>query len=418
MELSRTERHKQRREQQQQRKRKAVWIYVVFGIIVISAALFAWQGKLFDLGGTEAKDGITAPAGDKSAVGDQEQNGEGANDSKGTKDVTDANDGTTVPENKKEATVRLTFVGDMMMSGRVEDVVKDKGYDFPYYYAKSLLQDADLAIGNLETPLTTGGKPADNKLFVYKSSPKMAQVMADAGIDIVNLANNHSMDQGEEGLLDTFQALKAANVSYIGAGKNSKEAYTPLIVERNGIKLAFLGLSRVIPDDSWYAWKNKPGVATTYEGTKERAAESIKAAKKEADIVVVIAHWGEERTDEPNAKQKELAKLFVDSGADLIVGGHPHVVQGFEQQQDSWIAYSMGNFIFTQAENPKTWETMALQAECKKDGKCELKMTPYFTDVGQAIPLEGERGQKVMKRLQEISTGIHIDQNGNIRKKQ
>ncbi|MCU6339586.1 CapA family protein, partial [Enterobacter quasiroggenkampii] len=152
-----------------------------------------------------------------------------------------------------------------MMSGRVEDVVKEKGYDFPYYYAKSLLQDADLAIGNLETPLTTGGSPADNKLFVYKSSPKMAQAMAEAGIDIVNFAHNHSMDQGEEGLLDTFKALKSANVAYIGAGSNSKEAYTPHIVERNGIKLAFLGLSRVIPDDTWYAWKNKPGVATTYE---------------------------------------------------------------------------------------------------------------------------------------------------------
>ncbi|MCM3291533.1 CapA family protein [Paenibacillus sp. MER 180] len=417
MELSRTERHKQQREQRQNRKRKAVWGYSVLGIIIIAAALFAWQGKLFDLGGTEAQDGITAPVGDKSGTGGQDQTAEGADDSKDSKDA-NADDGTAVPDDKKEPTVRLAFVGDMMMSGRVEDVVKEKGYDFPYYYAKSLLQDADLAIGNLETPLTTGGSPADNKLFVYKSSPKMAQAMAEAGIDIVNLANNHSMDQGEEGLLDTFKALKSANVAYIGAGSNSKEAYTPHIVERNGIKLAFLGLSRVIPDDTWYAWKNKPGVATTYEGTKERAAEAIKSAKKEADIVVVIAHWGEERTDEPNAKQKELAKLFVDSGADLIVGGHPHVVQGFEQQKNSWIAYSMGNFIFTQAENPKTWETMALQAECKKDGKCELKMTPFFTNVGQAIPLEGERGQKLMKRVQEISPGVQIDQGGNIRKKQ
>lgn len=408
------ERHKQRREQCQRRKRKAAWGYAFLGVTIIVCALSTWPEKLFDQRELEVKDGITVPVEDQSGGGIRPK-GDSSKDSQragGNPASAAINPGET-----KEPTVRLALLGDMMMSGRVEDVVKEKGFDFPYQYVKPLLQDMDFTIGNLETPLTTRGTPAENKSFVYKSPPKMALAMAAAGIDIVNLANNHSMDQGEEGLLDTFQALKSANVNYIGAGRNSKEAYTPLMVERNGIKLAFLGLSRVIPDESWYAWRNKPGVATTYEGTKAQAAKAIKAAKKEADIVVVIVHWGEERTDEPIDTQKELAKLYVDSGADLVVGGHPHVAQGFEQLKGKWIAYSLGNFIFTQAANPKTWETMVLQAECKKDGTCELKMIPFFTNVGQAIPLKGERGQKVMKRLEGMSPGIRIDQNGYIRKR-
>lgn len=315
---------------------------------------------------------------------------------------------------EEEPRIRLAFAGDVMTAGRVEDVVKEHGYDFPFAYAKRWFQQADVAAVNLETPLTTRGVPAKDKQFVYKSSPQTAQAMIEAGIDIVNLANNHSMDQGEEGLLDTFAALTEAKLPYVGAGHDAEEAFTPVMLESQGIKLAFLGFTRVVPEVSWYAGKNKPGLATTYEGMKEKAAEAVAKAKEQADLVVVIAHWGKEKVDFPEDYQRELARLYIDAGADLIVGGHPHVLQGLEQYKGKWIAYSLGNFIFTRAVQPVTWETAILQAECTKQGQCELTVAPFYTELGQAVPLEGEAGQAVLQRVESISEQVSIDAEGRV----
>ncbi|MCK9910463.1 CapA family protein, partial [Microbacteriaceae bacterium K1510] len=112
---------------------------------------------------------------------------------------------------------------------------------------------------------------------------------------------------------------------YVGAGHDATRAFAPVIVERNGVKLAFFGFSRVVPEVSWYAGKNKPGIAVSYD--PKLAVEAIRAAREQADLVVVIAHWGKEREDYPVDHQKELARAYIDAGADLIIGGHPHVLQ-------------------------------------------------------------------------------------------
>lgn len=311
--------------------------------------------------------------------------------------------------------VRFTFVGDLINAGKVADVVAKSGYHYPYSYVKSIFQLDDMTIANVETPITKRGVPAQHKEFVYKSSPKMASAMKEAGIDVVNLANNHVMDQGEEGLLDTFSALQGADIRYVGAGKNGTEAYQPVIVKRNGISVAVLGFSRVIPDVSWYAGKNKPGVAATYDPTK--ALASIRKAKQDADLVVVIAHWGKEKVDYPVKHQRDLAHAYIDAGADLIIGGHPHVLQGFEPYKGKWIAYSMGNFIFTRASQPKTWETMVLEAECSKEGTCKLQMHPYYTELGRAVPLLGNKGQALISRLESISFHTRVDRYGYVTKR-
>ncbi len=316
----------------------------------------------------------------------------------------------TLPATDPE--VHLSFVGDVMMSGNVENRLKEKGYDFPYTYVRSLFQQDDYTIANLETPVTARGKPADNKEYVYKSPPEAIPELKAAGVDLVNLANNHSMDQGEEGLLDTFQALDANKIEYVGAGANAERAYSPVYVERNGITFAVFGFSRVVPDTSWYAGKNKPGVAITYD--PKRAVEAIRSAKAQADLVVVVTHWGKERVDEPVDHQVELAHAYIDAGADLVVGGHPHVLQGFEKYKDKWIAYSLGNFIFTRATVPKTWETMVLQASCKKTGDCALKMLPYYTELGQPVPMDDETGAKLLQRIESISRDVRIHPDGRV----
>lgn len=317
--------------------------------------------------------------------------------------------------NAGEPSVHLTFVGDTIMTGHVETLLKEKGFDFPYAYVKQLFTQDDLTIANLETPVTKRGVPASNKEFVYKSPPEAVPAMKASGIDLVNLANNHSMDQGEEGLLDTFQALDQSDIPYIGAGQDATRAYAPVFVERSGIKMAFLGFSRVVPEVSWYAGKNKPGIAVSYD--PKLAVEAIRTAKNQADLVIVVAHWGKERQDLPVDHQKELARAYIDAGADLIIGGHPHVLQGFESYKNKWIAYSLGNFIFTRASEPKTWETMVLQANCTKAGECKLNMLPHHAELGQAVPMNEQDGAKLRERIESISTDVTIDANGNVEKR-
>jgi len=308
--------------------------------------------------------------------------------------------------------VTLNFVGDIMMTDRVETLLQQKGFDYPFKHVATIFQQDDYTIANLETPVTRRGTPAYDKEYVYKSPPEAIPALKAAGIDLVNLANNHSMDQGEEGLLDTFQYLGEQTIAYVGAGLDQEQAYAPTFIERNGMRIAFLGFSRVIPEVSWYAGKGKPGVAATYDPAL--AVEAIGHAKEKADLVVVIAHWGKEKTDWPVDHQRQLARTYIDAGADLVVGGHPHVLQGFEQYKGKWIAYSLGNFIFTRSQTAKTWETMILRATCGKEKGCELRMFPYHAELGQAVPMDEEKGTILRKRMESISTDIRIDNDGHV----
>ncbi|QQE76329.1 CapA family protein [Brevibacillus composti] len=308
--------------------------------------------------------------------------------------------------------VHLSFVGDMIFSGHVEARLMENGFDFPYAHVYRLFQQDDYTIANLETPITENGKTAANKQYVFKAAPEVAPAMKRAGIDLVNLANNHSMDHGESGLLDTFRILDEHELRYMGAGRDAEQAYAPVYVERNGIRLAFFGFSRVVPEVSWYAGNNKPGIAASYDPSK--AVDAIKRARNQADLIIVVVHWGKEREDYPVDHQIELSRSYIEAGADLVVGGHPHVLQGFEAYRNKWIAYSLGNFIFTRSHEPKTWETMILQASCTKDGDCQLRMLPHHAELGQAVPMDEENGQNLIKRIESLSKDVRILPDGRV----
>ncbi|MBD0381155.1 CapA family protein [Paenibacillus sp. WST5] len=312
------------------------------------------------------------------------------------------------------AKVKLSFVGDVLLASKVEDILKQKGYDYPYSNVSDFLSKPDYTIANLETPITTRGT-VQKKDYVYRSSPLALPALKGSGIDLVNLANNHVMDFGTEGLLDTMASLDQEGVKRIGAGKDLNEAYQPVIVEKQGMKIAFLGFSRVVPEASWKAGPGHPGVAETY--SHKLPVEAIQKAKEQADLVVVIAHWGVERSDNPDKNQKDLAHRYIDAGADLIVGGHPHVLQGFEQYKGKWIAYSLGNFIFTTNDIPKTWETVILEAACSKDKQCDVHLVPILTKGALPTPMNTEDGAKLFQRLSQISIGAHVDAQGNVTKK-
>ncbi|SEB77817.1 CapA family protein [Paenibacillus sp. GP183] len=307
--------------------------------------------------------------------------------------------------------VKLSFVGDVIFSSTVEVQMKKNGYDYPYTFVKDYLQKADYTVANLETPITVRGE-VQKKDYVYRGSPLALPPFKDAGVDLVNLANNHVMDYGKEGLLDTFDELKKVDIKYIGAGKDAAEAYSPVIVEKQGIKIAFLGFSRVVPEGSWKAGVNHPGVAETYSYTMP--VEAIQKARQQADLVVVIAHWGVERTDNPDKFQTELAHRYIDAGADLIVASHPHVLQGFENYKGKWIAYSLGNFIFTVNEVQKTLESVILQATCSKEKRCDLDLVPIQNKVAQPEIMAKEKATKLFERLSQISIQAKVNEAGRV----
>ncbi|MFD1953441.1 CapA family protein [Paenibacillus thailandensis] len=309
-------------------------------------------------------------------------------------------------------TAHLAFVGDILLGASVGDMIAEHGYDYPYKESKLYLSDPDIMAGNLEYPVTERGIPAENKTYVFKGSPDALPALRDSGIDIVSLANNHTLDQGVEGLLDTMDHLDEAGIRHMGAGNDDTEAFAPAIMQANGLKVAYIGLSRVVPDVSWKADKNQAGVAETYDTT--RAVAAIQNASEQADIVVVMVHWGEERSDEPLPYQRDFAKQYIDAGADLVIGSHPHVLQGFETYKGKWIAYSLGNFIFSAYPKGKTGETGVLDAVCTKNGDCDLKFYPMSGDKAQPKPMEQPDAEALLARLTSISYGAKARKDGTL----
>lgn len=318
-----------------------------------------------------------------------------------------------LPEDASGETVKLNFAGDVIFAGRVGELLQKKGYDYSYAALDGLFKKDDLTVVNLETPITTGGVGAADKQYVFKGAPEALDALKNAGVDAVNLANNHTLDQGEEGLMDTLDHLSKRNIPYVGAGSDRKEAYSALYFERKGIKIALLGYTRVLPKMEWMAGAKKPGLASVYDSAE--ALKAIAAAKKQADLVVIVVHWGKERMEQYDAAQQALGRSFIDAGADLVMGGHPHVLQGIEPYKGKWIAYSTGNFIFTRSTNPATWETAVFQAECSAKGQCSLQLSPMNAELGQPVPMNEADGQLLLHKVESLSAGlVKINNDGTV----
>jgi poly-gamma-glutamate capsule biosynthesis protein CapA/YwtB (metallophosphatase superfamily) len=318
---------------------------------------------------------------------------------------------TATPEIEGD-TVSLALVGDLLPAARVLELMMKNGYDYPFREAKSELESADIAAGNLEAPITTRGTPALDKQYVFRGTPEAVTALKEAGFDYLSLANNHTLDYGWEGLSDTMDYLDDANLKHSGAGNDDREAFTPAYIESKGMTIAFVSVTRVVPDVSWKADRINSGVAEAYSPTRVVAA--IKEANVNADLVVVMVHWGEERKDYPVEHQTNLGHQFVDAGADLVIGSHPHVLQGFEAYKGKWIAYSLGNFVFSTTASSKTSETGVLNAQCDKDGVCSLKFKPMFAVNSQPAPMEADAGKALLARLSTLSFGASVEEDGTI----
>jgi poly-gamma-glutamate synthesis protein (capsule biosynthesis protein) len=201
---------------------------------------------------------------------------------------------------------------------------------------------ADIAMVNLENPVTTRGKRVP-KPYNFRMHPRFLRALTDCGIDIVTIANNHVFDYGKEGLFDTISYLDSSGVKHVGAGRDYREAYRPVLFHIRGRTIGFLGYYG--GGEAPGAGKNRPGVARR---DLPRVRDAILALKNtlHADYIVVNLHWGTEKARFPDNEQSAFARNVIDAGADAVIGHHPHVLQGIERYHDGVIAYSLGNFIF------------------------------------------------------------------------
>lgn len=273
---------------------------------------------------------------------------------------------------------------------------------------RNIMVEADIMMVNQEFAFSDRGEPMKDKQYTFEISPRYTSIFTELGIDIVTLANNHTLDFGREALLDSFDALDQANILYVGAGKDLERAKKMEIVEVNGIKIGFLAASRVIPVVEWNAGKDLPGMFTTYDPTALIA--EIEKGKEQCDFLVVYVHWGEEYQEFPEEFQKQMARQYIDAGADAVIGSHPHVMQGLEYYKGKIIAYSLGNYIFFS----KTGVGAMLKIVLKTDGTQTVALEPFNSSTFPIKILEQERQNEFFRYMEKISFGISIDEDGGI----
>jgi poly-gamma-glutamate capsule biosynthesis protein CapA/YwtB (metallophosphatase superfamily) len=230
-----------------------------------------------------------------------------------------------------------------MMGGSAAHKLKTAGPDSFFVHVTPLLKQADLVTGNLECPLGTGGVKFPNKKYNFLVDPSSAKGLAHAGFKLLTLANNHMMDFGVGALQSTLNELESNGMKHAGAGMNEAQARRPAFLDIKGRKVAILAYSLTEPSEYW-ARETRPGCASA-SGPEMR--EDISSARsKGADLVIVCIHWGQEKKTKLRYYQPGLAHLAIDSGADAVIGHHPHIWQGLEVYHGKPIAYSLGNFCF------------------------------------------------------------------------
>ena len=246
---------------------------------------------------------------------------------------------------EKANPVVLAFGGDVHFEGILQSklAANPDGVLAPI---QPLLDDADLAVVNLETAVTNGGAPAV-KEFVFSAPPSAFAALRGGGVDVASMANNHGMDFGEGGLRDSLAAARRYRFPVIGIGLDGKQAYRPFRRTINGQRIAMIGATQVLDDEliaAWTAGPNKPGLASAKE--VPRLLQEVRAARRTSDTVVVLLHWGVELEQCPTADQRTLAKQLVTAGADVIVGGHAHRLQGAGRMGNALVGYGLGNFVW------------------------------------------------------------------------
>ena len=260
-------------------------------------------------------------------------------------------------------TVSIVFVGDVMLAETPGQRIR-QGHD-PFAPFARLLDQADVRVANLECVVASGGQAEAGKPYTFRAHPRVLPLLK-RHVDAVSLANNHSGDFGRGAFAEMLKRLQDSGVPHFGGGRNLSEAHAPLVIGRKGLKIALLGYDEFFPRH-FEAGHAHPGVAWSED---EQVVADIRRARDvlHADIVIPFMHWGEEHRPLANDRQRQLARLMIDAGADAVVGTHPHVVQDIEHYKGKPIVYSLGNFIFDGFDDEDNNTGWVLTLEVGREG--------------------------------------------------
>lgn len=309
--------------------------------------------------------------------------------------------------------VTLTFAGDVLFDDNYsitmrvrEDGDISKGVS-PEVIER--IQAADVMMLNNEFAYSNRGTPIEEKQFTFRARPETVAYLNDMGVDIVSLANNHAYDYGPEALTDTLDTLRAAEIPYVGAGRNIDEARKPVYYIVGDIKIAFVSatqIERLDTPDTKEATQDSPGVFRCWNGKK--LMETVREAAENSDFVVAYIHWGTENVAELDWAQLKQAPELVEAGADLVIGDHPHCLQPIGVNQGVPVIYSLGNFWF----NSKTLDTGMVEVVIDESGIVSYQFVPCIQNGCRTTLLEGAEKERVLAYMREISEGIQIDGEG------
>lgn len=296
--------------------------------------------------------------------------------------------------NPYDPTVTLMFGGNVNL---LDALGASAGNDYHWAFANmDEYRQADVAMVNLENPLTRSKLGSGKKQLNFKADPESVKVLTAGGVDIVNLANSHAMDYAEPGLVETMNTLDNSGIQHQGAGRDIKEARRPDIIEVKGQRIAYLGYY----DADLHAADQ--GKAGTNARRNNRVAEDIRALRGQVDWIIVNYHWGVELADYPGDWQIDLARFTIDQGADLVVGHHPQVLQGAEIYKGRPIVYSLGNFIFGPNAR-RDYDTAVLKVSLK-DRNMKVEFLPVEVKKFQPKVVKGAAADRILKHVEQISS--------------
>lgn len=311
------------------------------------------------------------------------------------------------PEPEEPGSVLLAFAGDVMFSDPFLASYDKSGISaIADSEMLERMQNADLFVINEEFPFSLRGEAMEDKQFTFRADPKYVEIFQKMGVDIATVANNHALDFGRDAFLDTLDTLKSAGITCIGGGYHLSEASAPAVQTIKGQTFAIFGATRVSPSATWYASDSQAGLFQTYDATLLN--QKIAEAHAEYDHVIVFVHWGIEKNETPEDYQRSLAKGYIDAGADLVVGCHPHVLQGFEYYNGVPIVYSLGNYLFGNRDG----DTVLLEASYDSEGAPSIQLVPCKR-VGSVLS-RIQHPEALFQHLTELSFGVTVAEDGTL----
>lgn len=278
----------------------------------------------------------------------------------------------TIQKKDLNGTVRILFAGDLLLDRGVRQEIQRKGLDHLFSGVDSIIDSHDFFVVNMETPLTKIESPL-NKKYIFRSEPELLPKLKAHKITHAILSNNHSMDQGKEGLLDTYKNFIKNEIETIGFGKNINEFCSPTLISTKGHTIALFG-SVQIPIENWFQVDDQAGICQMQGKEFETYIENYHQEHPD-HIIVVNLHWGLEYLSTPNFTQIQHAKNLIEAGTDIIIGHHPHVIQSIQKYKGKMVYYSIGNFIFD-SSHPNSKKAFLISLEIDENGEIRSQKIP------------------------------------------